>query len=60
MYLSGVPRLLNERVLQLPRADHHSHDGEVLAGKYRGLTFQSENCFSGGLQPSDRPGAQVS
>ena len=62
-FLSGLPRLLDQRVLQLAGPYHHSHDGldwcfnnEVIL-----LTILLDSrSLTGGLQPSDRPSSQVS
>ena len=62
-FLSGLPRLLDQRVLQLAGPYHHSHDGldwcfnnEVIL---QTILLDSRS-LTGGLQSSDRPSSQVS
>ena len=66
-WISGMPCLLDQRVLQLPSSDHHPHDCKdhhphhyhPYDCKDLSISFVSKHYFSGGLQSSDRPGSQV-
>ena len=61
-FLSGLPRLLDQRVLQLAGPYHHSHDGlDWCFNKVILLIILLDSrSLTGGLQSSDRPSSQVS